>query len=160
MSPHATSEPHARDGHCRVTYEDIHLAIGATAKRIKAEFNPDIMVAIGGGGFFPARVLVRLPSRPRRENTRADTRGVTAYVPQDGTYEQEHPHPGYWIESIRGVGTPRRFWTRAGGEDWQGGRQDSVVGLLDAREYAPRRATHSHRCESRYVSDEVERRSY
>lgn len=60
MSPHATSEPHARDGHYRITYEDIHLAIGATAKRIKAEFNPDIMVAIGGGGFFPARVLVRL----------------------------------------------------------------------------------------------------
>ncbi|GAA5907607.1 hypothetical protein JCM6882_004421 [Rhodosporidiobolus microsporus] len=45
------------DGHLRVTYNDIHVTIGKTAKRIKAEFDPDIMVAIGGGGFFPARVL-------------------------------------------------------------------------------------------------------
>ncbi|GJN92123.1 hypothetical protein Rhopal_005153-T1 [Rhodotorula paludigena] len=43
--------PHEADGHLRVTYNDIHVTIGACAARIKAEFDPDIMV------FFPARVL-------------------------------------------------------------------------------------------------------
>lgn len=48
---------HAKDGKVRVTYADVHKTIGETAIRIKAEFDPDIMIAIGGGGFFPARVL-------------------------------------------------------------------------------------------------------
>merc|ERR1712225_52910 len=45
------------DGHLRVTYNEIHKLIGAAAERIKNEFNPDLFVAIGGGGFFPARVM-------------------------------------------------------------------------------------------------------
>ncbi|GAA5858798.1 hypothetical protein JCM8547_004992 [Rhodosporidiobolus lusitaniae] len=52
-----TNEPNEHDGHLRVTYNDIHVTIGNTAKQIKEKFDPDIMVAIGGGGFFPARVL-------------------------------------------------------------------------------------------------------
>ncbi|GAA6002767.1 hypothetical protein JCM10207_007666 [Rhodosporidiobolus poonsookiae] len=53
----STAVDHEHDGKLRVTYNDIHVCIGKTAKRIKEEFDPDIMVAIGGGGFFPARVL-------------------------------------------------------------------------------------------------------
>ncbi|GAA5972736.1 hypothetical protein JCM11641_002998 [Rhodosporidiobolus odoratus] len=53
----APQEANEHDGHLRVTYNDIHVTIGKTAQRIKAQFDPDIMVAIGGGGFFPARVL-------------------------------------------------------------------------------------------------------
>ncbi|BGP52659.1 hypothetical protein JCM8202_004812 [Rhodotorula sphaerocarpa] len=49
--------PNAHDGHLRITYDEIHVTIGQTAQRIKEQFDPDIMVAIGGGGFFPARVL-------------------------------------------------------------------------------------------------------
>ncbi|POY70061.1 hypothetical protein BMF94_6948 [Rhodotorula taiwanensis] len=49
--------PNANDGHLRITYDEIHVTIGQTAQRIKEQFDPDIMVAIGGGGFFPARVL-------------------------------------------------------------------------------------------------------
>ena len=45
------------DDHRRPTYEDIHVMIGNAAKKILSEFKPDLMVAIGGGGFFPARVL-------------------------------------------------------------------------------------------------------
>ncbi|GAA5946404.1 hypothetical protein JCM3775_000115 [Rhodotorula graminis] len=51
------STPNEHDGHLRVTYDDIHCTIGNTARQIKERFDPDIMVAIGGGGFFPARVL-------------------------------------------------------------------------------------------------------
>lgn len=61
MDSHPTPEiGNALDGKIRVTYQDIHITIGQAAIRIKAEFDPDIMVAIGGGGFFPARVLVSL----------------------------------------------------------------------------------------------------
>ncbi|GEM06064.1 xanthine phosphoribosyltransferase [Rhodotorula toruloides] len=49
--------PNVHDGHLRITYEEMHVTIGKAAQRIKSEFDPDIMVAIGGGGFFPARVL-------------------------------------------------------------------------------------------------------
>ncbi|KAJ9121044.1 hypothetical protein QFC24_005025 [Naganishia onofrii] len=45
------------DGHFRQTYNDIHLLCQSTAERIKQEFNPDMMIAIGGGGFIPARII-------------------------------------------------------------------------------------------------------
>ncbi|WFD42798.1 hypothetical protein MPSI1_001448 [Malassezia psittaci] len=45
------------DDHWRPTYEDIHIMIRNIATKIRDEFHPDLMVAIGGGGFFPARVL-------------------------------------------------------------------------------------------------------
>ncbi|KAI0272484.1 PRTase-like protein [Gloeopeniophorella convolvens] len=40
--------------HIRVTYNDVHNLIKRSAKEI-AEFKPDLFIAIGGGGFFPAR---------------------------------------------------------------------------------------------------------
>ncbi|KDQ13102.1 hypothetical protein BOTBODRAFT_67053 [Botryobasidium botryosum FD-172 SS1] len=43
--------------HLYVTYNQIHTLIGNASKRIAEEFPPNIIVAIGGGGFFPARVL-------------------------------------------------------------------------------------------------------
>ncbi|SCZ90961.1 BZ3500_MvSof-1268-A1-R1_Chr1-3g02424 [Microbotryum saponariae] len=58
MTDHIPSgTAHEHDGHLRVTYNDIHMTIGKTAHKIKSEFNPDLFIAIGGGGFFPARVL-------------------------------------------------------------------------------------------------------
>lgn len=45
------------DDHYRITYDDIHLLIAKTAKEILTTFSPDILIAIGGGGFYPARVL-------------------------------------------------------------------------------------------------------
>ncbi|GAA5996646.1 hypothetical protein JCM5350_001118 [Sporobolomyces pararoseus] len=57
MGSSSLAEPHANDGHLRYSYVDVHVTIGNAAKEIKAKFDPDIMIAIGGGGFFPARVL-------------------------------------------------------------------------------------------------------
>ncbi|EKD02450.1 transferase [Trichosporon asahii var. asahii CBS 8904] len=41
----------------RLSYNDIHNAIAATAPKIKEQFSPDLFIAIGGGGFIPARIL-------------------------------------------------------------------------------------------------------
>ncbi|KAK0521880.1 hypothetical protein OC835_006752 [Tilletia horrida] len=55
------------DDHLRITYNEVHLLLRSVAERVKANFGRvDIMVAIGGGGFFPARVLrtfLKVPSR-------------------------------------------------------------------------------------------------
>ena len=45
------------DDHYRITYDEIHLLIASTAKEILRTFPVDVIVAIGGGGFYPARVL-------------------------------------------------------------------------------------------------------
>ncbi|KAM0793347.1 hypothetical protein ACM66B_000802 [Microbotryomycetes sp. NB124-2] len=49
--------PHEHDGHLRVTYNDIHISIANAATQIREQFDPDLMCAIGGGGFIPARIL-------------------------------------------------------------------------------------------------------
>ncbi|KAA1103590.1 hypoxanthine-guanine phosphoribosyltransferase [Puccinia graminis f. sp. tritici] len=64
------------DQHVRLTYEDIHRTIADASETIRDQFGPEIMIAIGGGGFFPARVLV-------------------AHFPE--RFEQEkHPDPGMY----------------------------------------------------------------
>lgn len=56
------------DDHYRPTYEDIHQHIASTARQIRSTFRPDLIVAIGGGGFFPARVLRTFLKRNVGEN--------------------------------------------------------------------------------------------
>ncbi|CAD6890619.1 unnamed protein product [Tilletia controversa] len=54
------------DDHLRITYNEVHLLLRDVAQRVKKHCPPDIIVAIGGGGFFPARVLrtfLKVPSR-------------------------------------------------------------------------------------------------
>ena len=46
----------ALDGKVYFSYEDIHDAVSASVDKVKA-FKPDVIVAIGGGGFIPARML-------------------------------------------------------------------------------------------------------
>ncbi|KAF8479790.1 PRTase-like protein [Russula ochroleuca] len=53
--------------HFRITYNQVHNLIKRSAKEI-ADFKPDVLLAIGGGGFFPARVLRTYLKNP-------DTRG-------------------------------------------------------------------------------------
>jgi hypoxanthine phosphoribosyltransferase len=46
------------EGKYFLSYEHIHLSVKALAERIRtSEFVPDIIVAIGSGGFIPARIL-------------------------------------------------------------------------------------------------------
>ncbi|ORY35059.1 transferase [Naematelia encephala] len=57
----------------RWSYNDVHKAIQATAVRIKEEFAPTLFIAIGGGGFIPARIL--------RTFCKTTTEGVKRNIP-------------------------------------------------------------------------------
>lgn len=49
-----------------ISYNNVHQLCQASAPRIK-EFKPDLIIAIGGGGFIPARILrtfLREPNTP------------------------------------------------------------------------------------------------
>ncbi|KAI0323827.1 PRTase-like protein [Cubamyces sp. BRFM 1775] len=80
-----TQEPE----HLRVTYNDVHNLIRESAKKI-AEFKPDMLIAIGGGGFFPARVLrTFLKSPERKGNIPIHAIGLSLYESLPGmTAEQ------------------------------------------------------------------------
>ncbi len=48
-----------------VTYNDIHRAVKRLAGEVTASsFDPDVIVAIGSGGFIPARILKTFINRP------------------------------------------------------------------------------------------------
>ncbi|CEH14996.1 related to xpt1-xanthine phosphoribosyl transferase [Ceraceosorus bombacis] len=54
------------DDHYRITYEEVHVHICNAARKIKQDFDPDVILAIAGGGLFPARVLRTFLKRPSR----------------------------------------------------------------------------------------------
>ncbi|KAL1988521.1 hypothetical protein VTN96DRAFT_8916 [Rasamsonia emersonii] len=50
-----------------VTYNQVHKLCQASAQKILNEFRPNLMIAIGGGGYVPARILrsfLKLPGEP------------------------------------------------------------------------------------------------
>ncbi len=48
-----------------VTYNDIHQAVKRLAEQVRESgFEPDVIVAIGSGGFIPARILKTFINRP------------------------------------------------------------------------------------------------
>lgn len=83
------------DDHWRPTYEDIHVMIRAMAEVIREEFQPDLLVAIGGGGFFPARVLrTFLKKRDEKQpgkmrNVPIQAIGLSLYEEVDGVSEEQ-----------------------------------------------------------------------
>ncbi|MCK5155249.1 MAG: phosphoribosyltransferase [Spirochaetales bacterium] len=53
------------DNKLYVTYNEIHKAVKKLAMKIEnSDFDPDVIVAIGSGGFIPARILKTFINRP------------------------------------------------------------------------------------------------
>ncbi|KAM9909768.1 hypothetical protein METSCH_C08520 [Metschnikowia aff. pulcherrima] len=52
-----------------ISYNNIHQLCQETSERIKA-FKPDLIIAIGGGGFIPARMLRTFLKEPGQPNIR------------------------------------------------------------------------------------------
>lgn len=52
-----------------ISYNNVHQLCQEAAEKIK-EFNPDLIIAIGGGGFIPARILRTFLKAPGKATTR------------------------------------------------------------------------------------------
>jgi len=75
--------------HLRATYNDIHNIIKASADKI-APFKPNMIIAIGGGGFFPARVLRTFLKDPStKRNIPIHAIGLSLYETLPGTTAEQ-----------------------------------------------------------------------
>ncbi|KAL1953536.1 hypothetical protein VTO42DRAFT_2613 [Malbranchea cinnamomea] len=73
-----------------VTYNQVHKLCQASADRILNEFQPNLMVAIGGGGYVPARILRSFLKRPGAPNIPIQAIGLSLYedLGKDGPVEE------------------------------------------------------------------------
>ncbi|KAK9466732.1 phosphoribosyltransferase-like protein [Lipomyces arxii] len=68
----------AGDGKIFISYNHVHKLCQRSAEVIK-KFNPDLMVAIGGGGFIPARILRTFLKEPGAKNIPIQAIGLSLY---------------------------------------------------------------------------------
>lgn len=61
------------------SYNHIHILCQNAAPKILSEFDPDLMIAIGGGGFIPARILRTFLKRPGSKNIPIQAIGLSLY---------------------------------------------------------------------------------
>ena len=81
------------DGRYFLSYEHIHLSVRALAIRIQeAGFHPDLIVAIGSGGFIPARILKTFLEIP------IFTVGISYYGPDNKPATS--PRTIQWIDEV------------------------------------------------------------
>ncbi|KAL8809968.1 MAG: hypothetical protein Q9223_005066 [Gallowayella weberi] len=62
-----------------VTYNEVHKLCQASADRILEDFKPNLMIAIGGGGYVPARILRSFLKRPSAPNIPIQAIGLSLY---------------------------------------------------------------------------------
>ncbi|KAL1311215.1 hypothetical protein AAFC00_001407 [Neodothiora populina] len=62
-----------------VTYNDVHKLCQQTAERILDDFTPNLMIAIGGGGYVPARILRSFLKKPGNPNIPIQAIGLSLY---------------------------------------------------------------------------------
>ncbi|KAJ4349745.1 hypoxanthine-guanine phosphoribosyltransferase [Didymosphaeria variabile] len=62
-----------------VTYNQVHKLCQSSAQRILNDFKPQLMVAIGGGGYVPARILRSFLKKPGSPNIPIQAIGLSLY---------------------------------------------------------------------------------
>lgn len=62
-----------------VTYNDVHKLCQEVAPKILEEFKPHLMIAIGGGGYVPARILRSFLKQPESHNIPIQAIGLSLY---------------------------------------------------------------------------------
>jgi len=72
------------------TYNQIHKLCQEAGDRILNEFKPNLMIAIGGGGYVPARILRSFIKRPGSPNIPIQAIGLSLYedLGKDGPVEE------------------------------------------------------------------------
>jgi len=74
-----------------VTYNQIHKLCQDAAPRILDEFRPNLMIAIGGGGYVPARILRSFLKRPGTHNIPIQAIGLSLYESLSDQTPEEKP---------------------------------------------------------------------
>ncbi|KAI5794361.1 hypothetical protein DFH27DRAFT_566214 [Peziza echinospora] len=62
-----------------ITYNEVHKLCQEAGKKILADFKPNLMIAIGGGGFIPARILRSFLKTPNSTNIPIQAIGLSLY---------------------------------------------------------------------------------
>ncbi|PVH83241.1 PRTase-like protein [Cadophora sp. DSE1049] len=62
-----------------VSYNDVHKLCQEAAPRILEDFKPQLMIAIGGGGYVPARILRSFLKQPGSPNIPIQAIGLSLY---------------------------------------------------------------------------------
>ncbi|KAK0615623.1 xanthine phosphoribosyltransferase 1 [Bombardia bombarda] len=73
-----------------VTYNDVHKLCQEAAPKIVEDFKPQLMIAIGGGGYVPARILRSFLKQPGSPNIPIQAIGLSLYetLPNDSVVEE------------------------------------------------------------------------
>jgi len=74
-----------------VTYNQIHKLCQESAPRILNDFQPNLMIAIGGGGYVPARILRSFLKRPGAPNIPIQAIGLSLYEQLSDSTPEEKP---------------------------------------------------------------------
>ena len=92
----------AADGKVYFSYSQIHAAVSSMVPRIR-QFKPDVIIAIGGGGFIPARMLrteLKIPILAvSLELYNDDTNTRNASVKRIQWYDEQQ---GLGLDAVRG----------------------------------------------------------
>ncbi|KAF2863761.1 PRTase-like protein [Piedraia hortae CBS 480.64] len=62
-----------------VTYNEVHKLCQEGAAQILSKFSPNLMIAIGGGGYVPARILRSFLKQPGSSNIPIQAIGLSLY---------------------------------------------------------------------------------
>jgi len=62
-----------------VTYNDVHKLCLEASHKILTDFKPELIIAIGGGGYIPARILRSFLKQPNGKNISIQAIGLSLY---------------------------------------------------------------------------------
>ncbi|KIN02150.1 hypothetical protein OIDMADRAFT_197158 [Oidiodendron maius Zn] len=91
-----------------VTYNQVHKLCQEAAPRILEDFQPQLMIAIGGGGYVPARILRSFLKQPGSPNIPIQAIGLSLYETLPSTHPSAVNTPGE-IEML-GTKVTRTQW--------------------------------------------------
>ncbi|KAJ9621256.1 hypoxanthine-guanine phosphoribosyltransferase [Taxawa tesnikishii (nom. ined.)] len=74
-----------------VSYNQVHKLCQSSAERILNDFKPNLMIAIGGGGYVPARILRSFLKRPGSPNIPIQAIGLSLYESLGTDTQEETP---------------------------------------------------------------------
>lgn len=77
-----------------VTYNQVHKLCQEAAPRILEDFQPQLMIAIGGGGYVPARILRSFLKQPGSPNIPIQAIGLSLYETLPSTHPSAVNTPG------------------------------------------------------------------